>query len=185
MLSGVTSRWMNPSAWTGGQRPQHRDHHVEGLLHADLPAVVGDVGLEGDALDVVHDEIRRVVLVEIAGDRRNVRIADELRQGPGFLLEPFGTVGELLGLGVHGHGHRCPDAGGDVVGMNSLMATLAFSWVSKARYVIPNPPWPSTRPTMYRSFRTVPARRAPGIFSHSPPGRSRSRGQGPSLVSRS
>ena len=108
----------------GGQGPQHRDHHVEGLLHADLPAVVGDVGLEGDALDVVHDEIRRVVLVEIAGDRRNVRIADELRQGPGFLLEPFGAVGELLGFGVHGHGHRCPDAGGDVIGHELLDGDL-------------------------------------------------------------
>ena len=50
------------------------------------------------------------------------------------------------------------------LGMNSLMATFAFSWVSRARYVMPKPPWPRTRPTIYRSFNTVPARRATGNF---------------------
>ena len=104
----------------GGQRPEHRDHHVQGLLHADLPAVVGDVGLEGDALDVVHDEVGRVVFVEVAGHAGDVGVADELRQGPGLLLEPLRAVGKLLALGVHGHGHGGADAGGDVVGHELL-----------------------------------------------------------------
>ena len=104
----------------GGQRPQDRDHHIQGLFNRDLPAVVGDVRLEGDALDVVHDEVGRVVLVKIAGDGGDVGVADELGQGPGLLLEPLRPVGELLGLGVHGHRHRRSDAGGDVVGHELL-----------------------------------------------------------------
>ena len=82
--------------------------------------MVGDVGLEGDALDVVHDEIRGIVFVEIAGDGGDVGVADELRQRPGLLLEALGAVGELLGFGVHGHRHRRPDAGGDVIGHELL-----------------------------------------------------------------
>ena len=82
--------------------------------------MVGDVGLEGDALDVVHDEIRGIVFVEIAGDGGDIGVADELCQRPGLLLEPLRAVGELLGFGVHGHRHRRPDAGGDVVGHELL-----------------------------------------------------------------
>ena len=105
----------------GGQGPQHRDHHVEGLFDRDLPAVVGDVGLEGDALDVVHDEVGRVVFVEITGDRRNVRVADELRQSPSLLLEALRAVGELLPAGVHHHGDRgAAYAGGDLAGHELL-----------------------------------------------------------------
>ena len=104
-----------------GQCPQHRDHHVEGLFDRDLPAVVGDVGLEGDALDVVHDEVGRVVFVEITGDRRNVRVADELRQSPSLLLEALRAVGELLPAGVHHHGDRgAAYAGGDLAGHELL-----------------------------------------------------------------
>src|SRR5699024_4039204 len=54
------------------QSPEHRDHHVQGVLHTHLSAVVGDVGFKGDTLDVVHDEVRGVVPVKVAGHRRNV-----------------------------------------------------------------------------------------------------------------
>ena len=73
----------------GGERLEHRDHDVAGVLHADLAAVIGDIGLEGDALDVVHDEVRGVVFVEVAGHAGNVGMADELGQRAGFFLEPF------------------------------------------------------------------------------------------------
>ena len=79
------------------QSPEHRDHHVQGVLHTHLSAVVGDVGFETDTLDVVHNEVRGVVLVKVAGDGGNVGVADELGQGPGLFLEPLGAVRKILG----------------------------------------------------------------------------------------
>ena len=93
----------------GGEGLEHRDHDVAGVLHTDLAAVVGDVSLEGDALNVVHDEIGRVVFVEVAGNTGNVGVADKLGQCPGLLLEPLGTVGESLRLAL------CQDGDGGSV----------------------------------------------------------------------
>ena len=101
----------------GGQCPEHRNHHVQGLVHGHLPAVVGDVGLEADPLDVVHDEVGGVVLVKIAGHTGDVGVSDELGQGPGLLLEALRAVGKVLRPGVHHDGHVGPlHAGGHVAG---------------------------------------------------------------------
>ena len=109
-----------------GEGPQHRDHHVQGVLHAHLSAVIGNVGFKGDTLDVVHDEIRSVVLVKVAGHRRNVGVADEFGQGPGLLLEPFGAVGEVLRSALHRHRDSGADAGGDLVGHELLDGHLGL-----------------------------------------------------------
>ena len=110
----------------GGEGPQHRDHHVQGVLHAHLSAVVGDVGFKGDALDVVHDEIRGVVLVKVASHRGNVGVADELGQGPGLLLEPLRAIGEVLGPALHRHRDGGADSGGDLVGHELLDCHLGL-----------------------------------------------------------
>ena len=100
----------------GGQSPQHRNHHVECVLYGHLPAAARDVGLKTDTLDVVHDEIGRAVFVKVAGHTGDIRVAHELGQSPGLLLEPLGAVGKFLRFAFHGNGHGGADAGGNVVG---------------------------------------------------------------------
>ena len=78
------------------QRPQHRNHHIQSFLHADLPALIGDVGLKGNAFDVIHDKVGGIVLIEIAGHRRNVGIPDKFGKGPGLLFKPLCPVGEIV-----------------------------------------------------------------------------------------
>ena len=58
--------------------------------------MVGDVGLEGDALDVIHDEVRGVVFVEVAGHTGDVGVADELRQSFGLVEKTLFPIEEVL-----------------------------------------------------------------------------------------
>ena len=89
--------------------------------------MVGNVRFEGDALDVIHDEVRGVVLVKVAGHTGDVGVADELRQGPGLLLEPLRAVGELLTAGLHHDGDRgAAYAGGDLAGHELLDGYLGI-----------------------------------------------------------
>ena len=88
--------------------------------------MVGNVRFEGDALDVIHDEVRGVVLVKVAGHTGDVGVADELRQGAGLLLEPLRAVGELLGLGIHHDGHGSALPGGDLAGHELLDGYLGI-----------------------------------------------------------
>ena len=78
------------------QGPEHRNHHIQGLLGADPAPCVRDVGLEGDALNVVHDEIGRLILVKVIRHARNVRLAHELCKGAGLLLKTLLPVGKVL-----------------------------------------------------------------------------------------
>ena len=110
----------------GSEGPQYRDHHIQGVVYRDLPAVVGDIGLEADTLDVVHDKVRGVIFVKVAGDRGNIGVADEFCQGPGLLLEPLSAVGEVLGPALHRHGDGGADAGGDLIGHELLDSHLGL-----------------------------------------------------------
>ena len=88
--------------------------------------MVGNVRFEGDALDVIHDEVRGVVLVKVVGDARDVGLAHEFCQGAGLLLEALGAIGELLAavLCQNGHGGALP--GGDLAGHELLDGYLGI-----------------------------------------------------------
>ncbi len=99
------------------QRPQDGDHDVQSLVHRHSSARVADVALEADPLDVIHDEIRGIIGVKVAGHARDIGMSDKLGQGPGLLLESLRSVGKVVLLGVHSHGDGSPlDTGSDVVG---------------------------------------------------------------------
>ena len=67
------------------QRPQHRDHHIKGLFSADGSALIGDIGFKRDSLNIVHDEIGRIVFVKVIRYSGDIGLAHKLRQGPGLL----------------------------------------------------------------------------------------------------
>ena len=97
------------------QRPQHRDHHVQGFLRADFPALTRDVGFKGNALDVVHNEVGSAVLIEIVRHPGDIWLTHEFGQGPGFLLKPLPAIGKFVLLALHGHGDGVCLAGANIV----------------------------------------------------------------------
>ena len=99
-----------------GQGPQHGNHHIQGFLHAYFPARICNIGLEGNALDVVHDKVGGVIFIEEIRHPRDSRLAHEFCQGAGLLVEALRPVGKVV---VPGGGHdrnRCPDTGGKLAG---------------------------------------------------------------------
>ena len=103
------------------QGPQHRNHHVQRLLRGNFPSLIGNISLEGNALDVVHDEIGGAVFVKIAGYSRDVGVANEFGQGPGLFLKPLRAVGKVLGpVGGHDGDGGPLQAGGDFSGHKFL-----------------------------------------------------------------
>ena len=101
----------------GGESPQHGNHHIQSLLHAHLPASVGDVGFKGDSLDVVHDEIGSSVLVKVVRHPGDIWLPHEFGQNPGFFLKAFLSVSEIISFcGGHHRERSSVHAGGQLSG---------------------------------------------------------------------
>ena len=73
--------------------------------------------LEAGALDIIHNEVGRVVLFEVAVHTHNVGVADELRQSFGLVEKTLFPVKEvLLPLAGVGRDRMAVRAGGHSVG---------------------------------------------------------------------
>ena len=90
-----------------GQGLHHRRQDGQGLFVRDLPALGGDVRLQAHALDVLHDEISRMVLFKIVLHRNDVGRVLELGQNPRLLQKPLHAVLILL-LAQPGERHAVP-----------------------------------------------------------------------------
>ena len=85
-----------PLPVNGSQGPQHRNHHIQGFLYADLPSCPRNIGLKRNALDIVHDKVGGSVLIEVIRHSGDTRLAHKFCQNTGLFLETLLAVGELL-----------------------------------------------------------------------------------------
>ena len=73
----------------GGEEAHH-------LPPVDPAPLVLDVGLEADALHILHDEVGGAVLLEVAAHPHDVWVAQKLGQHPGLIQEALQAVAEVL-----------------------------------------------------------------------------------------
>ena len=78
------------------QSPQHRNHHIHGLLRADFSASVCDVSLERNSFNVVHDKIGSTVLVEAVGHAGNPRLSHKLGKNSCLFFKSLSPVSKFI-----------------------------------------------------------------------------------------
>lgn len=74
----------DPSGMDRGQSLDNRFQNMFGFLPRETATLL-QIVLQAGALDVVHDEVGRVILLEIAVHTHNVGISDKLRQCLSFV----------------------------------------------------------------------------------------------------
>ena len=89
-----------------GQGLHNGLQNPQGLVHGDPAAPFADVFGQVDALNVLHDHVRRVVGLEKVKDGHNLRHIPEFGHGLGLPQEPLpaGGVARFQVGGVAGHG---------------------------------------------------------------------------------
>ena len=78
------------------ERLHQRQQQLSRVLDAEAAAVLLHVLVQGQALDIVHHEVGRAVLLEVAVDAHDVRVPDEVRERLRLLQEQLLAVAEVL-----------------------------------------------------------------------------------------
>ena len=80
----------------GAQRIHHRHEKFYGILPADGSAVIFQVRLQADSLDIFHHKIRGVVFFKITAHSYNIWVSKEFCQYPGLIEKMLKTIPELF-----------------------------------------------------------------------------------------
>ena len=115
--------------------------------------------LEAGALDIIHNEVGRVVLFEVAVHTHNVGVADELRQGFGLVEKTLFPVKEvLLPLARVGRNRVTVRAGGHSIGEILLdghqnTGLMVLGNIGDAKAALAQHPSENIAPVEYSAWR--------------------------------